>query len=430
MQYHLTESQSCSIAHITSTEVNTVVMYLSVDIHSALAKELSATALLYTDVITAGAGTLSRDQFTDAQNQLGAVISVSVADNLVTFTIKCRKAVLNKTLALFSLILHDPTFSTSEINRAKRTLSNQLAASKEEGRAIAQYELKNQFYDETDRHYQIDEDTLQTNLKTITAAKLRNLHIAITRRLWTVSSAGDVSNNRAVKQTIHKLKETFGTEAHVTPHTSLRAYVPKVVERVIPGQQNIEFSIGGPLSTTVKHDDYAALTVALAVLGMWGGFTGRLMSTVREAEGLTYSIYARTEGFYREEQGCWRIMTFFSPQQTQTGLQSTFREITKLYNEGVTEVELKKFKTILGTRQSLLSDSLLSQLRVLHGYHLQGYSLEEMEADKKRIQSVTLEAVQSAIKTYLNPQHLSISAAGPINKTTERELRAFLSSVS
>jgi predicted Zn-dependent peptidase len=179
----------------------------------------------------------------------------------------------------------------------------------------------------------------------------------------------------------------------------------------------------------MHHPDYAPLLFGITVLGKLGGFTGRLMGTVREQEGLTYGIYANIESSFLDEQGYWRIMTFFSPKQAIAGLTSTFREVKKIYEDGITKDELVKFKKILKTGQALKNDSTASLLGELHAYHLQQFTLKEMEEYKNRILNVTLKEVNDAIKTYLNPNTLAISGAGPI-ASVKKELLAFSKTVS
>jgi predicted Zn-dependent peptidase len=123
-------------------------------------------------------------------------------------------------------------------------------------------------------------------------------------------------------------------------------------------------------------------------------------------------------------------MTFFSPAQAIQGLTSTYREITRFYTDGITEAELLKFKQILTTGQVLLQDSTLSQLKDLHAYHQQGFTLKEITEHKNKLNTLTTEEVNQAIKTYCNPALLTISAAGPINKKMVTELQVFIKSVS
>ena len=148
------------------------------------------------------------------------------------------------------------------------------------------------------------------------------------------------------------------------------------------------------------------------------------MSTVREKEGLTYGIYARLEGFTKDEQGHVRIMTFFAPDKVVQGLNSTFREIENLYRKGVTKDEVEKFKVILGTQQTMLQDSIGRLLSDLHSYHFQDYTIAEMEARKAELDNVTITDINRVIKEYLDPTLFSVSGAGPIN-SLKAELKAW-----
>jgi zinc protease len=202
----------------------------------------------------------------------------------------------------------------------------------------------------------------------------------------------------------------------------------KVLLTNIPSKQNIDFSIGAPISFTLHHPDYVPLNFALAVLGKWSSFAGRLVSTVREKEGLTYGIYARSEGFAGTEQGYWRIATFFAPDKALQGLTSTFREVTKLYKHGITEAEFDKFRVVLRTSQVLLNDSIMSLMSDLHAYHVHGFTLAEMAEHKNKINLITIKEVNEVIKKYLNPNNLIVAGAGPVN-VVKKEIQNFVKSV-
>jgi zinc protease len=197
----------------------------------------------------------------------------------------------------------------------------------------------------------------------------------------------------------------------------------------VPGRQNIDFSIGLPIPITIHHPDFLPLSFGIAVLAKWGGFAGRLMSTVREKEGLTYGIYGRLESFHGDEQGFFRIMTFFAPDKAVHALTSTFREISKLYTSGITQKEFNAFQTILLTQQQLLNDSLGRLLGDLHSYHCHGFTIHEMHMHKAQLQHITRTEVNRAIKTYLNPKEMYVSGAGPV-AGVQKDLEQWMKSMS
>src|ERR1700721_4066691 len=82
--------------------------------------------------------------------------------------------------------------------------------------------------------------------------------------------------------------------------------------------------------------DNLPLRVGTAILGQ--GFTGRLMSTVRDKEGLTYNIGASMSDDSIVD-GVWEVSASFAPALLGKGLESTRREVTKWWKDEVPEQE-------------------------------------------------------------------------------------------
>ncbi len=429
MKYSISENTGFSLATIEQPKSKTVVAYISADLHKERTAKNRAIELLYTDALLSGAGKYSREQFLDAANSLGATISVSISDSVLTIFIRSKADVFAKALKLVETMVKEPHFSATEQRRIKQTVVNAIKESKEDSKAIAHEQLRNAFYGAHDRRYTHDEDTLIKTISTVTPKDLQKLHRHVQNLSWTCSIAGDKAVTTTFKKTIAAAnKMTKGKLGEFGLHQQ-KPPQPGLVLKDIPSRQNIDFSIGAPIPITLHHPDFLPLMFGITVLGKWSGFAGRLMSTVREAEGLTYGIYAKTESFMNEEQGYWRVMTFFSPKDAVKGLTSTFREITKIHAHGITKDELVKFKQILHTSQVLKNDSTASLLGELHAYHLQKFSLAEIEEHKKRLLLVTLDEVNAALKHYLDPTTLTVSGAGPVS-AVKKELQGFIKTVT
>ena len=429
MKYSISENTGFSLATIEQPKSKTVVAYISADLHKERTAKNRAIELLYTDALLSGAGKYSREQFLDAANSLGATISVSISDSVLTIFIRSKADMFAKALKLVETMVKEPHFSATEQRRIKQTVVNAIKESKEDSKAIAHEQLRNAFYGAHDRRYTHDEDTLIKTISTVTPKDLQKLHRHVQNLSWTCSIAGDKAVTTTFKKTIAAAnKMTKGKLGEFGLHQQ-KPPQPGLVLKDIPSRQNIDFSIGAPIPITIHHPDFLPLMFGITVLGKWSGFAGRLMSTVREAEGLTYGIYAKTESFMNEEQGYWRVMTFFSPKDAVKGLTSTFREITKIHAHGITKDELVKFKQILHTSQVLKNDSTASLLGELHAYHLQKFSLAEIEEHKKRLLLVTLDEVNAALKHYLDPTTLTVSGAGPVS-AVKKELQGFIKTVT
>lgn len=424
MKYNINQEVGYSFASVTEKKSEIAIALLTVDIHKQRTAADQALQLLYPDALMSGAGSLDRAAFLHAVNLLGASINISTGDGLLTIAVKATAATFPKVLKLLHTMLAEPTFPTKELARIKAININELHEAREDSRSIAQDEFVNCLYDKHDRRYTYSFDETEVALRESTVNQLHKMHTLVMSAPWTCSVAGDQQVVEAFNKTVRSLKKNMRPTEDAPSHHFQQA--PKQLLRLnsVPGRQNIDFSIGGPVPITLHHPDYVPLVFGLSVLGKYGGFTGRLMSTVREEEGLTYGIYAKAESFAASEQGYWRIMTFFAPEKSLQGLTSTFREIKKIYESGITEAELKKFKAIIHTGQVLLQDSSAGILGDLHAYHQQGFSLAEITEHKAKIETLTRREVNEALKKYLDPTKLVISGAGPIS-AVKKDLQEF-----
>ncbi len=427
MKYHIEPSQTYSIASITESKSAIAKAIITVDIQSKTTLKSQAVDTILADAFLSGAGTYTRDSFLEAVNLLGASIDIDISEGRITFTLRSTAQTFQALLKLFAVMIESPTFSPAELKRMKSTSINQLHQAKEDSKAIAAEKLQNIFYGQSDRKFTHSIDETIEAVAKLSKKDLVKAHQAVLNHKWYITAGGDKTTISKITTTISKLKQNTNFTENNAVHQPLPPKPALSLEH-IASRQNIDLSIGLPLPITNEHPDYLPLMFGIAVLGKWGGFTGRLMSTVREKEGLTYGIYARLEGFIRDEQGYMRIMTFFAPDKVMQGLTSTFREVSKLYAKGITPDEFEKFKTILNTQQTMLQDSLGRLLADLHSYHFQNYTIDEMRVRKAELESITLTDVNRTIRTYLDPSLMSVSAAGPVHKL-EAELKKWHQSV-
>lgn len=421
MNFKITPQEQYSLASVTVHKSKIVKMLITADIHQENSVTTQCLHSMYANMLLSGTKSRNREEFLEAVNLLGASVDISVSAGRASFELRATAEVLPKLLKLFSEMMTEPAFSATELKRVQSTTINQLHQAKEDSKSIAEEKLQNIFYGAEDRKYTYSIDECISDVNSIKPAHFRKMHERVVNTRWFVTVGGSSTAINLVDGTISKLKKSSQIRENVAIH---QPYPPKPVLSLedISSRQNIDLSIGTPLPITNQHPDFIPLTFAVAILGKWGGFTGRLMSTVRDKEGLTYGIYARLEGFVGDEQGHLRIMTFFAPDKTIQGLTSTFREITTLYKKGVSDKEVAAFKTILGTQQTLLQDSLGRTLGDLHSYHFQGFTIEEMHEHKALLEKVTTPEVNQVIQSYLDPANMSVSGAGPV-KNLQKALR-------
>ncbi len=170
----------------------------------------------------------------------------------------------------------------------------------------------------------------------------------------------------------------------------------------------------GHLGITRKDPDYHALLVMDNVLGVGPGFTDRLSSTLRDRQGLAYTVNASIANSAGDQPGLFvgYIGTF---GEKYTWVREGFlKEITRIRDEKATEQEVEDAKKyLLGSLPFLLAtnDGIAGQLLLTERY---GLGLDYLDKYKKAVAAVTVDDVQRVAKKHLDPKKLTIATVGPI----------------
>lgn len=416
MHIHTIQKTSFSATLVTRIGERLTTSALSIMVPSLHTVSDYTMRLIYTEALLSGSGSLSREAFMDAQNKLGATIAVASDASYIHISVQSIDTVLSKTLVLVKTMLLKPRFEASEIKRIKEHLKNTLILAKEDARPRAYQGFVATILSKNDSRYLYPIDEIQKTVDKVTVNDLKAFHKKVMGHSWSLTTGGSTESNELILKTLEKIclgEKKIATLATKEPEASV---VPgRTVKLVdIPQKQNIEFSIGNVLPLTRASEDFSAFVFGINVLAIYGGFTGRLMSIVREKEGLTYMIYGSVEKATKTDAGFWRIATFFNPKDAVQGITSTLREIERIHRDGITEDELKRFKAIMKTRYALIEDSLLKKIREAHSLTLSGISEEDFKIFKDEIQHMTTRQVNNALKKYLKADSLVISGAGPV----------------
>ncbi len=144
------------------------------------------------------------------------------------------------------------------------------------------------------------------------------------------------------------------------------------------------------------------LTVLAEILG--GGASGRLYDRlVRQSDTAVYAGAWYNEGAM--DMGEFAVYAAPSPG---TGLQAVEdavdAEIARIRDEGVTEEELQRAKTVLLAEAVYARDSLGKAARVFGQGLTVGQSIDQIEAWPDQVRAVTAEDVRAAAEAVLQPQ--------------------------
>ena len=161
--------------------------------------------------------------------------------------------------------------------------------------------------------------------------------------------------------------------------------------------------------TERSNPDYPALVVMNEIFS--GGFSGRLMQTLRSQRGLTYGVGGGV-GAPWDYPGLFRLQMATKSETTLESIDALRSEVRRLVNDPVTEAELSLAKESILNAYVFTMDTREKALnqRVLLEFH--GFPPDYFEKYPGLIARVTAEDVQRVARKYVQPDRLAVLVVG------------------
>ncbi len=162
-------------------------------------------------------------------------------------------------------------------------------------------------------------------------------------------------------------------------------------------------------SYSLSDQRQPAASMMAAILG--GGMSSRLFSTIRERQGLAYSVHAGLDSL--SDTGVFYAYAGANLELAEQALTSLMAELERIQNEPVDEAELARVqqKRVAGLEMSEesnmgIANTMATQL-VICG------RLSSLDKRIAKIQAVTVEQVQAAAQDILRPDKLRMALVAP-----------------
>jgi zinc protease len=362
-------------------------------------------------------GTSTLDKFAIAERleDVGASISFGVGTQSLEIRAKCLRKDLPLVLSILAAELRTPAFPAAELAKAKQQLIGSLRESLQNTGARAQEAFSRAVFppEHPNRPHSV-EDMLST-AESATLDEIKAFHAKyLGPKHLTLIFAGDV-NDAAVRREVAKdFAGWKGGEDYVqapSPGAAAREVPTRDIEVPLKDKPSTTIMLGQADGLRYRDPDALPLRVGTAILGQ--GFTGRLMGTVRDREGLTYGIGAAVSADSIAD-GAWSISATFAPTLLDHGVASTRRVLETWWKDGITDDELaaRKQGLIGGYFVSLsttagLASTILTTIQ-------RGYGLSWLDGYPEAVRAVSREEVNRAIRTHLDPSTMVLVEAGSI----------------
>ena len=206
------------------------------------------------------------------------------------------------------------------------------------------------------------------------------------------------------------IEDLFSALKKVRPKKPKSAeYTPSFTLKRKSIEQN-HLCLGFPGISSTDNSRFA-LQILSTVFG--GGMSSRLFQTVREQNGLCYSIYSFNSSF--SETGMFAIATALGRDTEQRAVELIMSELEKLRNDGITEDELSRAREQSKAGILMALESTSSRMnRIGFGeLHLGG----SLSTDKviELYDQVTLDDIKNLAQLLLDPKSMSFSAVGKVS---------------
>jgi predicted Zn-dependent peptidase len=231
------------------------------------------------------------------------------------------------------------------------------------------------------------------------------------------SAAGNLEHDAFVAQVEKEFSSLAATGGVPAPKIAAPKATPHITLRRKKSLEQVQFCLGVPAPPV---NDARRYGVYLLNTMLGGGMSSRLFQTIREDQGLAYSIYSEMNPF--RDTGSLCIYAGTSVDKTQKVLQLTLNELRRLKEETVSDVELKRAKDQVKSNMVIgleSSGSRMTNLARQQMYFGRFFGIDEI---MEEIETVTTADVQELAQELFQPETMALTLLGNLGTMkVERE---------
>ncbi len=352
-------------------------------------------------------GTKKRDKFEigSTLEMVGARLGFSSGRYRVHFSARCLKNDIGLVVELLSEQLMEPAYNKNDLQSMIQRRKAELKKLKEDTRTRAIETFLGELYPEKHPNCPPSLNSQIDALEKINANDLKEFQ----KNFYGLGSfnicvVGDV-DHYSIEQHLIKNFDGWAIISESKKLTSLNLSANKFGEHIyksvhIPDKSSSDLITGHGIGIHREQKDYYSVMMSHFILG--GNFSARLMSTVRDEEGLTYGIQSTTSGVEEGNDGYWYIWGTFPPEKIELAKLSIEKQLKLWHRKGVTANELTAKKaTICGNYQVGLDTTSGLATRILATVQ-RGKKLSFMDEYLDIINDLKLQKINDTIPQYCN----------------------------
>ncbi len=367
------------------------------------------------EMLMRGSENLNRQQLSDELDKYRAQMNASGDAGVLTISLKTRRDNLNSVLQLVEEVLRRPTFPAEELELLREEQLAGVGQQLTEPTSIASnlVQRKISVYPADDPRYV---PTLDEELARIRQVALEDIKAIYTELLG--SSIGELSvvgdfDPIEVQGSVVRLTAGWKSPAPFVrlARESVNNQDGEFQQINTPDKANAAYFAAMTLPLRDDDVDYPALAIGNFILG-GGGLSSRLADRVRQQEGLSYAIQSALQPSAVDRRSVFYIFAISNPGNAAKLHTVIHEELAKLLKDGVTEQELDDAKNGYLKEQQIRRSNDRGLTGLLEAYAFVGRDMNYLAEFEQKVQALTVDDVNEALRKHINPSRLFIVSAG------------------
>ncbi len=356
-------------------------------------------------LLNEGADDLDASAFAMEMERLAVELDINVYQDSLSISFKFLTENKSASINLLKKALTKPRFEQEPFERVRDQILSILKSNAKDPRKIASKVFFENVFG-SHPYGSMKDGSLESILSLNREDILNAYDDVFNRNQVFISAVGDIKPNE-LRDLVNEVIEEIPTRSN------------KVIDRVIyklPGGNTV-IDFDTPQSVTIfGHDgikrtdkDFFSAYVLTHILG-GSGFGSRLMTELREKNGLTYGVSAYLASWEKADLILGQFASSNNTVMEAIGIVKN--EWATLADRGVTADELRDAKTFLTGAYPLRFDGNSRIARILTGMQIQGLPIDYIHTRNAKVNAVTMEDIKRVATRILKEKNLYFVIVG------------------
>ena len=358
-------------------------------------------------------------KISETLDKIGGEYNAFTSKEITGFWAKVGKKQIDTALDWISDMFLNSKFEEKEIQREKGVIIEELNMYLDTPTAYVQELFENLLYGDQPAGWRIvgeKENVLSFDRKKIVDYFAKNYLSKNT----VICIAGDISPAKIQS----KIKKYFGTIKQGQSAEKAKVIEKQTEPKVLIHHKKTDqthFCLGVRAFGMFDPRRYAASLMSI-ILG--GNMSSRLFISVRERNGLAYSVHTSFDA--TTDSGCLVTQAGIKNNALEKAVELILKEYKDLKNKKVSLKELQKAKDYLRGKMALSLDATDALASFYSIQEITGQKVLTPEQKMAVIDKVTINDINKVAEYIFRPENLNLAVIGPIQENQKQKIKSIL----